>query len=162
MRNPTSNFHSDIFPEHSGFRSIHAHTLPGRVRDPREYMGWTWPRFHTQPLLDTPLQPNYHATRPSIFGPVFEPPLQSDRTEISKHSDKWVITLRSPAFRSNSAKVQVRGGKLVVCAQSSRQSPHAVEGNAFEYSVVLPRGFKAAKIAAKRKDDELIITVPIE
>ncbi|KAJ2828275.1 hypothetical protein IWW50_001480 [Coemansia erecta] len=176
MRNQhVSNFNRDIFPESSGFQSVHAHTLPGRVRDTREWTGWTWPRFHTTPLLEHPgpqqHQPNYHATlpsnyhhhsgtRPSIFGQLFEP-LERDPAEITKHADKWVVKLRSPVFRRSGAKVQVRNGKLVVSAKSSIQSGRAYEDNAYEYSMVLPQGFKATKISAKRKDDVMEVTVPI-
>ncbi|KAJ1830302.1 hypothetical protein LPJ70_006950 [Coemansia sp. RSA 2708] len=163
MRNPASNFNREIFPDNSGFRSVHAHTLPGRTRDINEWAGWTWPRFHTTPLLEHPgtMHPvHYHATRPSIFSQMFEP-LDPDPAQITKQADKWVIKLQNPAFRLGGAKVQVRAGRLVVSAKSRVEAPNAVEGNSFEYSTVLPRGFKAAKISAKRKDDVMEITVPI-
>ncbi|KAJ2449810.1 mitochondrial 2-enoyl thioester reductase [Coemansia sp. RSA 2336] len=163
MRYPVSNFNRDMFADNPGFRSVHAHTLPGRSRDIHEWMGWTWPRFYNAPLLENPEHrpTHYHATRPSIFNQIFEP-LENDPAEIVKHSDKWIVKLRNPAFKNNSGvKVQVRGGKLVVCAQSSRESPRAFEGNSFEYTTVLPRGFKASKITAKHKGDTMEITIPI-
>ncbi|KAJ1732726.1 hypothetical protein LPJ61_001915 [Coemansia biformis] len=165
-----SNFGQDMFSDNPAFRTVHASTLPGRVRDTHEWMGWTWPRFRTA-LLDmgadagapVPAPVAHHAPRPSIFGQVFEPPEEAAR--ITRRPDKWEIRLENSAFVGNETKVQVKRGFLHVLARSVRAGTSPTvsgwQGNAFEYSTALPKGFVAGKISARRDGAVLVVTVPI-
>ncbi|PIA16168.1 hypothetical protein COEREDRAFT_81390 [Coemansia reversa NRRL 1564] len=168
MRHGVSNFDRDIFPDNPSFRTIQAHQLRGRTRVEHEWMGMTWmPRYHTTggraPLLEVSRHEN-HTTRPTIFGQVFEPLEREDK--IKRYKDKWEIRLTSPVFiGAAETKVQVKAGKLFVVARSSRERNgrnglHGWSGNSFEYQSVLPPGFKAKEISAKRDGSTMLITIP--
>ncbi|KAJ2785857.1 hypothetical protein H4R18_000246 [Coemansia javaensis] len=167
-----SNFQQDIFPEHPGFRTVHAGTLPGRELDVREWAGWTWPRFG-MPLLGGAAEhgagalARQQAARPTILGQQLfvPPPPMEDAARITRRADGWEFRLESPAFVGSETRVRVKGGRLLVSARSARvgvpPAAAGAEANAFEYARTLPPGFVASRVSARRTGQVLVVTVPI-
>ncbi|KAJ2784453.1 hypothetical protein GGI15_002254 [Coemansia interrupta] len=182
MSRRVTNFDYEIYSADSGFQSVRASTLPGRMAgQDSPWCTGSFARFHGHPFgahtLDhaTHFQPFYHGgprrpPMPSImdtgfFAPPPLPPLPSagaadERPQVEELADRRVVRLRNAVFRDARPSVQVKGGVLRVAAVAARETGGLQEDCRFEYSTTLGPAYDVRRITASRSGDTLTLTIP--